>query len=66
MDRQDERDISMEDIEYVIGEPSNEIPAKRPGRRKFWKRVGKHRIMVILKEIRNGKEAIIITAYKCD
>ncbi len=64
--RQHERGISRQQILTVIEDPTNELPTQRKGRRKFWKRVDGSRLTVIVKEVKNGKDAIIITAYWSD
>jgi hypothetical protein len=61
--RQHERDITFQQILKVIQGPTNELPASRKQRRKFWKKIDGSTMVVVLKEVKNGKEAIIITVY---
>jgi hypothetical protein len=64
--RQQEREVTDQQVMKVIQDPTNEVPAKRKGRRKFWQLIDGSKLVVILKEVKNGKEAIIITTYWCD
>jgi len=61
--RQHERDVTNQQISKVLKDPTNEVPASRKGRRKFWQKIDGSKLIVILKEVKNGKEAIIITTY---
>ena len=64
--RQRQREITDQQVSKVIEDPTNEAPANRKGRRKFWKKIDGTKMVVVLKEVKNGKEAIIITNYWCD
>jgi hypothetical protein len=61
--RQSERDVTRQQILKCLEEPINELPVNRKSRRKFWKKIDGSKLIVILKEVQNGKEAIIVTTY---
>jgi hypothetical protein len=61
--RQQERKVTDQQVMKAIQDPTNEVPANRKGRRKFWQLIDGSKLVVILKEVKNGKEAIIITTY---
>jgi hypothetical protein len=61
--RQTQREVTRQQILKCLEEPINEILANRKGRRKFWKKIDGSTLIIILKEVHNGKEAIIITTY---
>jgi len=62
-ERQSEREITHQQKLYVIENSPNELPCSGKKRRKFWGRVDGSKLTVVIKEVKNGKEAIIITAY---
>lgn len=62
-ERQKERYISHQQKLNVIKQPDGELPARRMHRRKFWKNIDGSKLTVILKEVKNGKKALFITAY---
>jgi hypothetical protein len=63
-DRQQTQDIENSIIKLVIEKPDIELPAKRNDRRKFVRKIDGDQIAVVVKEIKDTKEAIVNTSYK--
>lgn len=62
-ERQSQRGITKQQKLRVLKDPTNELPAKRAGRRKFWKKVDGTKLVVLVKEDKNAEKAIVITSY---
>lgn len=58
-----DRDISKQQILRVIASPEIEMPTKRSRRRKISRAIDGTPPVVVIKEVSNGKKAIIVTAY---
>jgi hypothetical protein len=51
-------------VKSVLDDPTNEVPAKQKGRRKFWKKIDNEKYTVVVRETKNGEIAFVITAYR--
>lgn len=62
-DMQASRGITRQQKQAVLKDPAGEVPAKRSNRRRFWKEIDGTKLVVIVKEAKNAKKAVIITSY---
>ncbi len=62
-ERQKQRDITHSQKITAIKKPDGEMPTKRTDRKKIWRKFDGSRLVVILREVKNGEKAIIITSY---
>jgi hypothetical protein len=55
--------INEELVREVLRDPTNELPNREAGRRKFWKQIDGLIYTVVIEEEAGGKRSVVVTSW---